>query len=362
MKEHSTHLPSFHNIGIPITSFLSIGGLSIIVLIGAYLFLPSDQEANRVSWIFYYAALFVNWPHFLASYVILYNEQGVRIKSQFRYQWAGIIVPLILIVWIVYTVVSQIPNLMGYMVNLMFFTVGWHYVKQTYGLAMAQAHLYNYKLTNIERETLKFTLYMVMIVNLIWSNQNSGTGYFFGIAYNFYEVSVYLLYSSYGIFTLLFSFLIYLVLKKSISEGKWPPLMFIAPIIAQMLWWIPLFYHKHFYMYMIPFFHSLQYLLFVVLIKKNRLKSESSITANPVNEGKGYVLGMSKYILLIFILGLLSFLWIPEMLDTMIHYDKSLFGNEYFKASFWLFINIHHYFIDNIIWRQDTGFMRFMEK
>ena len=35
-------------------------------------------------------------------------------------------------------------------------------------------------------------------------------------------------------------------------------------------------------------------------------------------------------------------------------YDTELFGATMFMFMFWIFINLHHYFLDNVIWRREN--------
>ena len=54
------------------------------------------------------------------------------------------------------------------------------------------------------------------------------------------------------------------------------------------------------------------------------------------------------------ILGAAGFWWAPTALDTLAGYDRAVFGTTVFVFIAWTFINIHHYFIDNVIWRREN--------
>ena len=54
------------------------------------------------------------------------------------------------------------------------------------------------------------------------------------------------------------------------------------------------------------------------------------------------------------ILGALFFEFMPKYLDRLDLIAPGTMGNAPFLAAFLLFINIHHYFIDNTIWRSDN--------
>lgn len=62
----------------------------------------------------------------------------------------------------------------------------------------------------------------------------------------------------------------------------------------------------------------------------------------------------ATFIILGFVIGALIFDNIPAALDNVIHYNNELYGSTWFLFMFWVFINIHHYFIDNVIWRKES--------
>ena len=57
------------------------------------------------------------------------------------------------------------------------------------------------------------------------------------------------------------------------------------------------------------------------------------------------------YIVVTLILGALFFEFNPKNLDTTYKFSNAAMGASPFLVAFLLFINIHHYFIDNVIWK-----------
>ncbi|MEX1317921.1 MAG: hypothetical protein AB1Z22_12465, partial [Synechococcaceae cyanobacterium] len=53
-------------------------------------------------------------------------------------------------------------------------------------------------------------------------------------------------------------------------------------------------------------------------------------------------------------LGYLGFWTLPGWLDTHVDLPQQLFGHSLFLFSFWIFINIHHYFMDSVMWRREN--------
>ena len=54
------------------------------------------------------------------------------------------------------------------------------------------------------------------------------------------------------------------------------------------------------------------------------------------------------------LLGFGAFYAVPTLLDGIVAYDHSQFGSPAFLFMFWVFINIHHFFSDNAMWRKEN--------
>jgi hypothetical protein len=53
-------------------------------------------------------------------------------------------------------------------------------------------------------------------------------------------------------------------------------------------------------------------------------------------------------------LGALSFEFVPKAIDSTGLWHTASLGNSPILVSFLIFINTHHYFIDNVIWRSNN--------
>jgi hypothetical protein len=128
--------------------------------------------------------------------------------------------------------------------------------------------------------------------------------------------------------------------------GKKPSPQFLIAGVAMYVWWLPWTRQADFYVYWIPFFHSLQYLAFVYALENNRQKQQpnsQSIAAT------GLILGLITG-------GWLVFEYLPHTMD-MIN-ALTLHGIAYFFVATTLFINIHHYFIDHVLWRMSDPYIK----
>ena len=144
------------------------------------------------------------------------------------------------------------------------------------------------------------------------------------------------------------AFLYLVVYKKFRDDGQKPSGLFLLPMVTFAIWWLPSLVQNDFYMYLVPFFHSLQYLCFV-----RKSENVAFDEVNPENEISSFA-RFSTYVLGLVVVGWLVFEMIPSFLDS----GKSginIEGVGFFFICATLFINIHHYFIDNVLWRFQTS-------
>lgn len=54
------------------------------------------------------------------------------------------------------------------------------------------------------------------------------------------------------------------------------------------------------------------------------------------------------------VLGFVGFWVAPALPDAYAGYDRDVFGGAMFLFVLWMFINVHHYFLDNVMWRREN--------
>jgi hypothetical protein len=356
-----------------VADFWFIGGLSIALWIPVYFLQDQFSLINSVSiglpGLAFTLAYWVNYPHFMASYKLAYTQGNGFIQQNW---FQLILVPFILVAAILIgfffwnanisnsalvqsantlfaglglnTRIGLYPNLgseiLGSLVLLLYFTVGWHYAKQTFGCMMVYAKLDNYRLTNLERNTIRYALLSTWWVSWLYSNCSVGT-------YNFYDLKIHrlglppLLFDmAYVITTVLFVGVAFTLLRKYLRDRQMPSWNFLIPMLALLIWHIPLFGNPQ-YFYLLALFHSLQYFPFVAKVEKTRYRKDHR--ARPQ-------IRLLLFFIIMMTAGYLSFDWIPNGLDQAVN-TKGLFHTSFFIISFLAFINVHHYFIDNVLWR-----------
>ena len=331
----------------PKTDWLTIGGLSLILFPIFFFLIPNDSAlSEKAGWFLYAIAFVVNYPHFTVAYQLLYGDYRHLLLKDFRFIWAGIIVPILLFGYIVWAHFAQSEAMLAYFVEFMFVIVGWHFTKQAYGAVMVTSSMKKYYYNAWERHTLKFNMYALWITSFLSFNIGENTLEYWGVKYyslNLPKEAIYVAYALTAASLLLFGGL---MLYRIIKTKEWPPFISIISFVAIYAWFLPIMYDPIFNL-AVPFFHSIQYFTFVLALKKNQIAART--------ENKNKVLKSAiGYVAFAILTGILFFEAIPRVLDVAVTYNHEMFGDGLFLFLFSVFINIHHYFIDNVIWRKDN--------
>jgi hypothetical protein len=115
---------------------------------------------------------------------------------------------------------------------------------------------------------------------------------------------------------------------------------------------------------MIPALHSIQYFYFVWLMKRN----EARASAGPPTFGRPVSVRLGVLAVSALALGWLLFRGAPTFLDdAFVSRARALrtmdpLGETPFFAAFFVFVNVHHYFMDHVIWRRENPDTRFLRE
>jgi hypothetical protein len=339
----------------PWRDFLIFGGGSLLIL---PLFLLGDNQSLVAPVLIAGTALssILNHPHFAHSYQMFYDRFMPSLKNpdikqtlKLRYINAGLVVPFIMIAFFVFCYLRHDARLLSYAVNFMVFTVGWHYVKQGYGILIVDSVFKRAFFTAIEKRILFWNAIFCWLFS--WTLFNH-----FVLSYAVWDIYTYQLpvpdAVSYalGVCAFISSVAALTLLAVRVRKNR-KTLGGVLAYAATLYVWMFGSLHPVL-MLVIPAFHSLQYLGMVWRYNINRIQKQTG--AAEMNHGAG---GYTRFLSFIFtgiILGYLGFWVLPEFFDSHVTYATSFFGNHMFLFMFWIFINIHHYFIDNVIWRSDN--------
>lgn len=306
-------------------------------------------------------------PHFFASYKLAYGQGRGFVSKNWFHLIAVPIVLLGLFVAAFFTLDFPVPeavissmnyvyDLFGFrapfgcghmlmsgkavlqgLINVLQITIGWHFAKQAYGCMMVYARWDGYHLTQRQRDLIRFTMNASWIVNAIWlQSQFDEFQLAPGLTYlTFGLPQIYLVIAAVAFVALLAAMLVLVFWKNWRELRQLPSANFLVPFLALMTWHLPLLFHVEF-LFLANVFHGLQYLGFVYKLERTKLATAPT----PVRYRKAVLITI----------GLLG---AAVALQILPRYPDRFFGGgiAFFVLAMPLFVALHHYFIDAILWR-----------
>jgi hypothetical protein len=330
-----------------------LGGLSILTCLGCWAFADRSASVYTMSQLAFSLAFVFNHPHFLSSYNLLYGDFRGDVLKKPKYFWAAVAVPFALGALLLYCLVAADAAVMGDIVNAMFFLVGWHYIKQVFGCVIVTCARRRMYFSTFERRLLLSNLFCLWALSWLQSQAGNHTFDFYGITYASLGLPEWTLAAaSYGV-GLTGLAVAWTWVQKYIREGHAVNSSALMAIAALYVWYLPAFSHPYF-AYLIPLFHSLQYLVFVWSFKRNQVTDRIQ-DMEGAEQRQAWITQFAGFLLTAAALGALSFEFVPKWLDGQHLFQSAGLGSSPVLAATLLFINIHHYFIDNVIWRSHNG-------
>lgn len=334
---------------------LFIGGASVLTFLYGWFVCQQQPVSYQVATTIFYLAFFVNFPHFLLSYQLLYWDFRRFIFRKASFFWVAVVVPVILAGSLLLTARIGHQQRLGIFVNTLYFFVGWHYVKQIFGGMIVTNALQNYFYKPDERRILELNLYSVWLLS--WVNSNVGLSHdlFYGVSYETLGFPPILFACAYVFTGVTFLALLISQLRKYAQERRLPTLASVVCYVSIYLWFLPSLYNPTFF-YTVSFFHSLQYLPFVYAFRRNKVAAEPG--GKKMWGKHGYFLNVYSYLLLSVITGAIFFWFLPNYIDNQHLFNADLYSPTLAMFSFMIFLNVHHYFIDNVMWKGNNPEMR----
>ncbi|CAN5434234.1 hypothetical protein BH09MYX1_BH09MYX1_54310 [soil metagenome] len=352
-----------------VLEFFAVGGLTPFLFPLSWLLrraLGLDEAQLAVGFTFFYAAYVINDPHFAVTYLLFYKDVRARaLGSAFppslraRYVIAGFLIPLILASWGIFAVVSRSPWVLGLLIQVMFFSVGWHYVKQGFGVMVVLAARRGLRFSAWER--LAILAHCFMGWAYAWASP-----YDPGREVEEKGVVYRTIAHPHGLERLMFVVflatlvpLAFVLVRKAIREKRLPIFTPLVAMLSSVWAWSIYSSIDPLVVYVVPALHSVQYLYVVWLLKRNEGRErEGPPWFEPSAKTRIGVLAVSAIGL-----GILLFHVGPTALDDMLVTKKSAItdmGPTPWFAALYAFVNLHHYFMDNVIWRRDNPAMGYL--
>jgi hypothetical protein len=319
----------------PTLDFLLAGGLSLLVFVPLLLSGRSDLVligAGAQAWV----ATLINMPHFMASYRMVYRSREMIM----RHKWASIYVPLILLVYIIVALweAQSSPTLVIVLISVASAYLAWHYTGQVWGMMASYSYLDGVKFEDRERFLIRTGLRFLIAWHVVWFLYTQ-------LRDPSMVRPAYLLVSAGTVVAFVLGLVGLLRMRR--RTGTFPPARALVAWLAIFVWYAVMARDPK-AIFWIQIAHALQYLAFPIRVEINR--TLRTPTQSGSQRGGRFALHMSLYGI-----GLLavSYLVVQIVPGTAMGIVGDIFGEKPANSApilILMFINIHHYFTDGVIW------------
>ena len=351
------------------TELLLVGGITPLLFPLSWLLRRSlglEDAQLAVGFTFFYAAYVINDPHFAVTYLLFYKDArrralGDAFPRGLRWRWlfAGIVVPLVLVTWGIASIHARSPHALGLLIQVMFFTVGWHYVKQGFGVMVVFSARRGVRYTPTERIAILahcFTGWAYAWASPYDPGREVEEK---GVVYRTIAHPHGLERITFVVFLATIVPLVFVLARKWRREGRLPILTPLTGLLCSIWAWSIYSNVDPLVVYVVPALHSVQYLYVVWMMRRNEaVEREGAPWFESSAKTRLGILAVSAVGL-----GVLLFHLGPTALDDMLTPKKSAFtdmGPTPWFAALYAFVNIHHYFMDNVIWRRENPETRYL--
>jgi len=316
----------------PVVDLLCVGGLSLIVFVPLLLTGRTDLViigAGAQAWLL----TLINMPHFMASYRIVYRSRDMIM----RYRWASLYVPALLLGYIALAVTSEANTrvLVIILISVASAYLAWHYTGQVWGMMASFAYLEGARFDDRERFLIRTGLRILLAWHVTWflytQLRDPAT-----------VRPLYLLISAGTVVAFALGGIGILRMRRRI--GRFPPARALVAWLAIFAWYA-LMARDPRALFWVQLAHALQYLAFPIRVEMN-----NAVKDQPASRGRMFRhMAMYGAALIIISVGISTF--VPA---TAMGVIGGVFGESPTFAApilILLFINIHHYFTDGVIWK-----------
>ncbi len=356
-----------------LVEFLVVGGVTPLLFPLSWLLrsgLGLDPAEYAVGFLFFHAAFVINDPHFAVTYLLFYKDVKARAfgerwspSQRLRYFLVGFWVPLILGGFAIMALVMKSVFTMGLLIQLMFLLVGWHYVKQGFGVFTVLAARRGVRFA--PRERLAILAHCLSGWAYAWASPADPGREVEekGVVYMTLGHPPGLERLTQVVFLTTTIPLIWVLVQKWRREGRLPILTPLTALLCSVWLWSIYAGIDPLVRYVIPALHSVQYLYFVVLLKGNEAREREGPPW--FERAAGVRLGMLAVSAVS--LGWFLFHGAPAAFDGALaarggaRTFEALGPTPYF-AAIYAFVNIHHYFMDTVLWRRDNPDTRYLQE
>ena len=312
----------------------------------------------------FHAAFVVNDPHFAVTYCLFYRRFASRLREatsspwqHARYVAAGVVAPLGLAAWAAAALATKSAVALGLFIQLMFFLVGWHYVKQGFGVMLVLSARRGVRYG--ARERMAILAHCLAGWAYAWASPaDPGTEVEEkGVVFTTLARPLWLERLTHALFLATACALLWVIVQKLRREGRLPLLTPLAALLFSIWSWSIYSSIDPLVVYVIPALHSVKYLYFVWLLRAWRgARARGSAMVREGRErpsrGAGRVRRSRS--------AGSSFTGLPTALDELLvprhprASDPALGADAVLRGALHVQVNIHHFAMDSVIWRREN--------
>lgn len=356
-----------------LAEFLVVGGVTPVLFALSWTLRSVFEWSDAEFWTgftFFYAAHLLNDPHFSVTYLLFYRgwrrrafSAEVPLGQRVRYVLAGFVAPLAMAAWAITALTTGSAPMLGTLIQLMFLLVGWHYVKQGFGVAMVLSARRGVRFSTLERRVVLAHCYAGWFYAWASPFEPGRDLVEKGVVYTAWAHPRGLEQITLGLFVLSAVVMLVVLVKKRLREGPLPLLTPLTGLLCAVWAWSVFSGADPLVRYAVPALHSLQYLYFVGLLRGNEAKEREGAPHFETSARTRLIVLAGSALAL----GLFLFDLAPAVLDGFFEPAGGRAPNDplgptpWFAALF-VFVNLHHYFMDAVIWRRDNPETRYLVK
>ena len=318
----------------PTLDLLCVGGLSLVVMVPLLLAGRTDLllvSAGVQAWI----GTAINMPHFMASYRLVYGSRAMIVK----HKWASMYVPVILLAYMAFALwqAQESQAFVYIMITVASVYLAWHYTGQVWGMMAAYAALEGTSFDPVERRLVRTSLRILLAWHVAWFlytqlRDPSGVTWIYQVVSAGTVVAFAV--GGYGLF------------RFAQRTGHRPPTLSLVAWLSLFVWYAVMARDPK-ALFWVQIAHSIQYLAFPIRMELNGSVASRRTTRTPFQIARH----MAVYAAALLVVSILVSQIVPNALMGVV---AGAFGEEPGRAApilILMFINIHHYFTDGVLWK-----------
>jgi hypothetical protein len=283
-----------------------------------------------------------NWPHFAATSYRLYHAR----ENVGQYPLTALLVPVILVAATIGAFAH--PTTMGTMfVKLAILWSPYHFSGQTLGISLLYARRAGIAIGRATRRLLTAFVFSAFAWAMARAESGAGVRHYLGVDHPKLGVPPWMVYGCAVVLCLSGAALLVVVARWCVRERRMLPPVVALPAVAQLIWLVVGRDYESFQV-LVPFFHSLQYLLIAWALQISERVGSGGVRRT----GLALAAESARWWGINVVLGLVLFAVAPWAC-TFLGYDL-LFAMAVTSAA----VQLHHFFVDGVIWKLENPRVR----